>query len=306
MIFSSKKTTSFAALFSNKRILAHIALFLVALAYAGNYSISKLAMPAYISPFAFILLRVGSAALAFSIYFFTFVKEKIQSKQDHIDLVICSFFGIVFNMLAFFKGLSLTSPINASVLMLLAPVFVVIFSAIGGRKKVKPTVILGILISFVGAGFLINAGSFSLSGGNITGDLLVMLNATSFAFYLYYVARLLKKYKAITVTSYIFMIGFWFVLPVSLSDFLAVEWTSLPSTAIWSMAYVVICVTLLAYVLNVWGVQNSSSTTAGSYIYLQPLLAGIIAIYLGMDTLSLTTVLCGLSIVLGLWLVGRK
>lgn len=290
----------------NKRILAHIALFLVALSYAGNYSISKLAMPEYISPFAFILLRVGSAAIAFSIYFFSFVREKIESKQDYLDLAICSFFGIAFNMLAFFKGLSLTSPINASVLMLLAPVFVVIFSAIGGRKKVKPTVIAGIFISFVGAGFLINAGSFSLNGGNLHGDLLVMLNATSFAFYLYYVARLLKKYKAITVTSYIFMIGFWFILPISLNDFLEVDWMNLPSTAIGAMFYVVVCVTLLAYVLNVWAVQNSSSTTAGSYIYLQPLLAGVIAISLGMDELTVPKVGFGLLIVLGLWLVGKK
>jgi drug/metabolite transporter (DMT)-like permease len=290
----------------DKRVLSHIALFLVALAYAGNYSISKLAMPVYISPFAFILLRVGAGALAFSIYFFTVVKEKIKNKKDFLDLVICSVFGIVFNMLAFFQGLSLTSPINASVLMLLAPVFVVIFSAIGNRKWVKPTVIMGVLLSFTGAGFFINAGSFSLSNGSIKGDVLIMLNATSFAFYLYYVARLLKKYKAITVTSYIFMIGFWFVLPVSIGDFVAVDWFNLPITAIWSMIYVVICVTLLAYVLNVWAVQNSSSTTAGSYIYLQPLLAGIIAVSMGMDVLTWPKVGFGLLIVLGLWLVGRK
>lgn len=263
-------------------------------------------MPTYISPYAFILLRVGVGALAFAIYFFCFVREKIESTRDYRDLAICAFFGIAFNMLAFFKGLSLTSPINASVLMLLAPVFVVIFSAIGSRKMVKPTVIIGIILSFLGAGFLVNAGNFSLSNSSITGDILVMLNATSFAFYLYYVARLLKKYKAITVTSYIFMIGFWFVLPVGLSDFLAVEWSTLPSIAAWSMVYVVVCVTLLAYVLNVWAVQNSSSTTAGSYIYLQPLLAGIIAITMGMDEITLPKVGFGLLIVIGLYLVGRK
>ncbi|MGB0850426.1 MAG: DMT family transporter [Bacteroidia bacterium] len=287
-----------------KLYFAHLALFLVALFYAGNYSIAKIAMPEYISPFAFILLRVGSGAVLFGLFFFLFVREKIRSKRDYIDLAICSFFGIAFNMLAFFKGISLTSPINASVLMLLAPVFVVIFSAIGYRKRINPLVILGILISFISAGFLVNAGSFNLSNSSIKGDLLVMLNATSFAFYLYYVARLLKKYKAITVTSYIFMIGFWFVLPVAYSDFTLVEWAKLPNHIIWSMVYVVVCVTLLAYVLNVWAVQNSSSTTAGSYIYLQPLLAGMIAVAMGMDTLTWQKVVFGLLIVLGLWLVG--
>ena len=290
----------------DKKILVHLAMFTVALMYAANYSIAKWAMPEFITPYAFIIVRVGCGALFFGAYHFLFSREKIIDKRDYIDFAICAFFGVALNMLAFFKGLSLTSSINASVLMLLSPIMVVIYTAIGTKTKIKRRVVGGIIISFIGAALLVNVESFSLSGNGIKGDLLIMLNAASFAFHLYYVARLLKKYKAITVTAFMFMIGFLFVLPVGYSEFAEVQWSAFTDKAIFAMVFVVLFVTLINYILNTWAVQHSSSTQAGSYIYLQPLLATLIAVGLGMDALTLGKAGFGLLIVLGLWLVNRS
>jgi drug/metabolite transporter (DMT)-like permease len=293
----------------DKKIGVHIAMFCVALFYAANYSIAKWAMPEFISPFAFITVRVGCGAIFFGLYYFLFAREKIQDKRDYLDFAVCAFFGVALNMLAFFKGLSMTSSINASVLMLLSPIMVVIYAAIGTRSRVKSGVIWGILVSFVGAALLVNvsskAGSFSLAGEGLKGDLLIMLNASSFAFHLYYVARLLKKYKATTVTAFMFMIGFLFVLPVGYADFAAVEWSAFTGQAIFALVFVVVFVTILNYILNVWAVQHSTSTQVGSYIYLQPLLATLIAVGLGMDILTWEKAGFGMLIVLGLWLVNR-
>jgi drug/metabolite transporter (DMT)-like permease len=289
----------------DKKIGVHIAMFCVALFYAANYSIAKWAMPEFISPFAFITVRVGCGALFFGLYYFLIDREKIQDKRDYLDFAVCAFFGVALNMLAFFKGLSMTSAINASVLMLLSPIMVVIYTAIGTKTKIKSGVIAGILVSFVGAALLVNVGSFSLSGDGLKGDLLIMLNASSFAFHLYYVARLLNKYKAITVTAFMFMIGFLFVLPVGYADFAAVEWSAFTGQAIFALVFVVIFVTILNYILNVWAVQHSTSTQVGSYIYLQPLLATLIAVGLSMDVLTWGKAGFGLLIVLGLWLVNR-
>ena len=189
-------TAFFATLKLDRKIRVHLAMFSVALFYAANYSIAKWAMPEFISPFAFITLRVGCGALFFGAYYFLFSREKIIDTRDYLDFAVCAFFGVALNMLAFFKGLSMTSAINASVLMLLSPIMVVLYTAIGTKSRIKSRVILGILISFIGAALLVNAGSFSLSSDGLHGDLLILLNACSFAFHLYYVARLLKKYKA--------------------------------------------------------------------------------------------------------------
>ena len=289
----------------DKKIGVHLAMFCVALFYAANYSIAKWAMPTYITPYAFITLRVGSGALFFGIFYFLFSREKIKERRDYLDFTVCAFFGVALNMLAFFKGLSLTSAINASVLMLLSPIMVVIYTAIGTRSSIKAQVIGGILISFIGAALLVNVGSFSLNSAGLRGDLLIMLNAASFAFHLYYVARLLKKYKATTVTAFMFMIGFLFVIPVGYSDFISTDWSAMDEKAVFALIFVVVFVTLINYILNVWAVQRSSSTLAGSYIYLQPLLATLIAIGLGMDILTWEKAAFGLLIVLGLWMVNR-
>lgn len=287
------------------KIEVHLAMFSVALFYAANYSIAKWAMPEFISPFAFITVRVGCGALFFGSYYFFVAREKIAVKHDYLDFTVCAFFGVALNMLAFFEGLSLTSAINASVLMLLSPILVVIYTAIGTRSRINQRVLLGICISFLGAALLVNVGSFSLASDGLKGDLLIMLNAASFAFHLYYVARLLKKYKATTVTAFMFMIGFLFVLPVGYADFVAVQWSAFTHQAIFSLVFVVIFVTIINYILNVWAVQNSTSTQVGSYIYLQPLLATLIAVALGIDVLSWGKLGYGLLIILGLTLVNK-
>jgi drug/metabolite transporter (DMT)-like permease len=289
----------------DKKIGVHVALFIVAFSYAGNFSFAKWAMPEYISAYAFIVLRVGAGMLFFVAYYFLFNREKILDKSDYLKLAIAAFFGVSLNMTAFFKGLSMTSAINASVLMLLAPVFVVIFDAIGYKKRIRPLVYFGITVAFLGAALLVDVANFSFSNSGVLGDLLVMLNAISYAFYLFYVTRLLKKYKATTITMYLFIFGFIYVLPIGGRDLLLVEWGKLPSQAIFAMGYVIAGITILAYLLNAWALQNSNSTTVGSYIYLQPLLATLIAVSLGMDHLTWDKLAFGLLIVLGLWLVNK-
>jgi drug/metabolite transporter (DMT)-like permease len=292
-------------LIANKKIRVHLALFAVALFYAGNFSFAKWAMPQYISPSAFILLRVGAGMLFFLVHYLFFSEERIEQRRDYWQLIVATFFGVVFNMTAFFKGLSMTSSINASVLMLIAPVFVVIFSAIGNKTPIKSLVYAGITIAFIGAALLVDVFHFSLDDEGLTGDILVMLNAISYAYYLYYVTRLLKKYNAMTITTFLFVFGFLMVLPVGASDFMQIAWETLPIKAIFAMIYVIVGVTILAYLLNAWALQNSNSTTVGSYIYLQPLLATLIAIFLGMDTLSIEKVGYGLLIIGGLFLVNK-
>lgn len=284
----------------------HLALFTVALLYAANFSFAKWAMPEYISAFGFIVLRIGMGAVFFSIYAFVFIKQKIECRKDYRDLAISAVFGVALNMTAFFKGLSMTSSINASVLMLMAPVFVVIFSAIGNKTRIKPKVYVGIVLAFIGSAFLVNVKGVSLGGSNIYGDLLIMLNAISYAFYLYFVVRLLKKYNAVTITAWIFIFGFIYVLPIGIHDLIAVEWSALTSKAWFAVAYVIVGITILSYLLNAWALQNSSSNMVGSYIYLQPLLATLIAVALGMDVLTLEKAIFALIILLGIYLVNSN
>ena len=286
--------------------LTHLALFAVALLYGANYSIAKYAMAANIGSQAFILLRIAFGTIVFQLFYRLFAFEKIKDKRDYLHFAICGFSGIALNMSAFFKGLSMTSAINASVFMLLSPVFVLIFVAISGRRRLLKNEYLGMAISFIGAYLLVRFSGLADEGQSATGDLLILLNAASYAYYLFHVPRLLKKYKATTVAAFIFPFGLFWVLPLGVPELLEIDFSSL-NTTIWaSIAYVLIGVTAMAYFLNAWALQRSNSVLVSTYIYLQPVLASIIALGSGMDTLSWQKVLFGILVLTGLLVVNRK
>ena len=113
----------------NQRTLALIAVSIVTLIYGVTFTIAKEVMPTYVKPFAFILLRVSGATIVFWTLGL-FIKQQKIEKSDYKKILIASFFGITLNMLAFFKGLSLTTPISASVMMVTSPIMVLIFSSI--------------------------------------------------------------------------------------------------------------------------------------------------------------------------------
>ena len=135
-------------------ILPHLALFLVNLIYALNYSIAKDVMPDYIGPSGFILLRVLGGSLLFFLTYIFFIKENVELK-DIVRLLFCGLFGVAINQLFFFEGLNLTTPINAAIIMTVSPILVIIFSAIIIKEKITIRKLLGIFLGIVGAATLI-------------------------------------------------------------------------------------------------------------------------------------------------------
>lgn len=280
-------------------------MLLVALIYGANYSIAKMVMFKYLNPFGFIVLRVVGAGILFFIIHALFVKEKIENK-DLKRLFICSVFGIAGNMLMFFKGLSLTTPVNASVLMLNAPVFVLIFSSIIYKIKPRLIQIVGTLIAFAGAFWLIAGKSFQLNSATALGDMYITLNAISYAFYLVYVKDLLLKYKSLTVITYSFVFGAILVLPFGWNDLQNAQFLTFTPNVWWAIAFVILGTTFIAYLLNAWALQKTSSAIVGSYIYLQPIIASIIGVYLGQDELSAQKVWAALLVFIGVYLVSKR
>lgn len=290
----------------NQRLKVHLALFSVAVIYGSTYSIAKGLMPQLIGPSGFILLRISVAALLFQIVQRFYVREKVRNRTDLLQLAIAAFFGVAMNMLFFFNGLSRTNELNASVLMLNAPVFVLIFSALVLKTKIRKTQIAGVAIAGIGALLLIGGTGFNFSSKTAAGDLMVVVNATSFAFYLVYVKRLLNKYSVLTITSYIFLFGVLYVLPFGLPQLLHARFEDFDGMNWAGLAFVCIGTTFFAYFLNAWAVQKANPVLVGTYIYLQPLLATLIAQWLGRDVLSPERVIFALLICLGVYLTGKR
>ena len=210
----------------NRLILSHIALIVANTIYAINYILAKDVMPLYITPKAFILIRIVGASIIFFMVHFFFIKEKLDLK-DFRYLCFCALFGIVLNMLCFFEGLNLTTPINASLIMISTPLIVYIMSILFLKEINDSKALLGVVLGLIGASVLITNGNFNFNLNNL-GDFLVFLNATSYAFYLILIKSMMKKYHPITVLKTLFLIGSVIILPIGWYDFMQINFVDMP------------------------------------------------------------------------------
>ncbi|MDX5320414.1 MAG: DMT family transporter, partial [Bacteroidota bacterium] len=227
-------------------------------------------------------------------------------KKDITALAISALFGVAANMLMFFKGLSITSPINGAVLMLVTPVFVLVLSRLMNREPVSWIKSTGVAMAAIGALMLVGGWRFRFASETVLGDLYIVLNALSYAIYLVYVKRLMMKYDPITVSSWNFLFGFLFVLPFGASELFSVDWSLFDVSAWWIVAFVLLGTTFLTYLLNAWALRHASSGLVGSYIYLQPVVATVLAMLNRQDQLSIEKVIYILTIFAGVYLVSYK
>ena len=206
----------------SKRNLALIGATIVSIIYGVTFTIAKDVMPLYIDAYGFILLRVGGSVILFWVVwlFITLLHFKKEIGNDKIELadfpriIAAAFFGVAFNMLTFFKGLSLTSPISAAVIMVSTPMIVLALSAILMKERMKTRMVFGIILGLIGTGFLILNGKSIGSATNAgLGNFLVLVNAISYGFYLIIVKKLMDKYNAFSFVKWIYLFGFLMVLP---------------------------------------------------------------------------------------------
>ncbi len=290
----------------SKRNLALIAATLVSVIYGLTFTIAKDVMPEFVKPFGFILLRVGGAVLLFWAIAFVGPKEKI-ALNDFPRIIAAALFGVAINMLTFFKGLSLTTPISAAVIMVTTPIIVLILSSIIIKEKMQTRKVLGIALGLVGTVFLILFGKSIGSASNAgLGNLLVFINAVSYGFYLIVVKKLMDKYNAFTFVKWIYTFGFLMVLPFGWTEFRAIDWQSIPSDIYWKIGFVIFFSTFCTYLLNLLSMRELKPTTVAVFIYLQPLFAAIIAIGLGKDELNAVKIIAAILIFVGVYLVIQK
>lgn len=291
----------------SKRQLAFLAAFGASFIYGVNHSLAKGVMPVYIGAFGFIMLRVSGAALLFWITSLFLPQEKIDRK-DWGRIFLCAVFGMTLNMLMFFKGLQLSTPINSGVVITLAPVILLVLSAIFLKEKITWLKGSGIALGLIGALVLILFGvKTQTNAPNIPlGNTLFMVNATAYSIYLILVKPLTAKYSSITLMKWLFLIAIFTNLPVALPEFLEVQWTELPLNVIGVLVFVVVGTTYLTYLFNVFALRQLKPSTIGAFIYLQPLLAAIIAIMLGADTLTPTRIIGAILIFIGVYLSTKR
>ena len=270
--------------------------------------ISKIVMAgSLVSPLLLTGMRVFGAMVLFWVVSF-FMKPEHVNHRDLARLFGASLLAIVFNQGCFIFGVSLTSPADASIITTSMPLWAMVLAAFFLKEPITGKKVLGIAFGACGALLLIvgssrGAASSSQGGRHVLGDLLVLTAQLSYALYIVLFKNFVQRYSLVTIMKWMFTYAFIFALPFSYNSLMGTDWSALELPAIGSIAFIVVCATFLSYMLILVGQKCLRPTVAGMYNYVQPVVACIVSICLGLDSFNLTR---GLAIVLifgGVYLV---
>ena len=291
----------------NNRVFALFAAFMVQVIYGLTFTFANDVIDnGHIKPYGFILLRIIGATILFWILSLFTPTEKIDRK-DYFKFFIASIFGIALNMLTFFKGLEFTTPIHASVIMTVVPIVVLVLSAVFLKERITHLKFIGILLGFLGAIVLSIYGRSNQVGDNILlGNTLVFINAVSYSIYLILIKKITDKYHPFTFIRWLFLFGLFMVLPFGYEELAEVTWITFSPYIIFSVAFVILGATFATYLLNPLALRHLKASTVSTFLYIQPVIAGIFAIIMGSDTINGIKLLAALLIFTGVYLVTKK
>ena len=286
-------------------IVGHASMFLANASWGLMSPVAKIVMSGgIVAPLILTDMRVFGAMVLFWVVSF-FRKPERVAPRDMVKLFGASLLAIVFNQGCFIFGVGLTSPGEASIITTSMPLWAMILAAFFLKEPITGKKVTGIALGATGALLLILGSNQGTTSGNnsIWGDLLVLLAQLSYALYIVLFKNFVTRYSLITIMKWMFTYAFICILPFSSADLMVTNWNGLDLQAIGAICFIVVCGTFVSYMLIVVGQKRLRPTVAGMYNYIQPLVACIVSVYLGMDSFNFVK---GIAIVLifgGVYLV---
>ena len=290
-----------------KNVNAHLALLLAAAMWGLMSPVGKAAMDAGITGLILANMRMLGGAVCFWVTSI-FVKNEQVPPRDLLLMFFASMLGIVMNQGCFTFGLSLTSPVDASIITTTMPIFTLILAAVFLKEPITPMKLGGLFLGSIGALLLIlgNQNGGDGKAGNVWGDLLCMTSQISFACYLTIFKKLINKYSVFTLMKWMFTYAAIAFIPFSYNDVVATDFAAF-SLNVWLEAgYVVFFGTYMAYIFVVYGQKNLRPTVVSMYNYVQPVVGSSVAVWLGMSEFGWMKALAALLIFVGVYAVTQS
>ncbi|MDR1119924.1 MAG: DMT family transporter [Dysgonamonadaceae bacterium] len=290
----------------DKNWKGHIVLFVAYVIFGLNTPISKyILVQGEVSAFALTFYRFAGAALLFWTVSLFVPREQVP-KRDVLLLLIASLFGIFINQFSFVVGLSMTSPIDASVITTFVPIITMVLAAIFLKEPITWKKVIGVLIGATGALLLIFHGNTVRFNAGVEGNLFCVLSCVGFAIYLTVFKRLILRYSAVTLMKWMFLFATLCILPFCWKDINRVNYAGLSMDIYGRIAFVVVMSTFVSYLLIPIGQKLLRPTIVSMYNYLQPLVSSLIAVVLGMDVFGWTKGVAALLVFLGVYVVTQS
>lgn len=263
-------------------------------------------MPEVIDPLALTFFRFAGGMILFWLASWVIKPEKV-SPRDKFQLFLASIFALTLNQIPFFYGLSVTSPIDASIVVTMLPIATMVLAAAFLKEPITQLKVIGVLVGASGALLIVfNSAQQTTGNGNMVGNLIVFFAVVSFGIYLTVFKNLISRYHPVTVMKWMFLWASITGLPfcynalsqVQLSSFAPVDWLSI--------GFVIVFATFFGYLLLPVGQKTLRPTTLSMYNYMQPVVASIVAIAMGIDRFGYQQALAGLLVFAGVYIVTQS
>lgn len=292
---------------ANKALSAHLCMCGACAVWGLMSPVGKEAMLHGITGLDMVAFRTSGAALLFWLTSL-FLKPQPVQRRDRLRLAGAAMLGVVFNQCCFTIGLSLTSPINASITTTTMPIFTLLLAAVFLHEPITAKKTLGVALGAAGALLLI-MGSASGGGGregSVAGDLLVLGAQLSYASYLSIFKPLIQRYSVVTLMKWMFLYASLATVPLAAGDLRALPWGEITGATWIDTAFVVLGGTYLAYILSVYAQQILRPTVVSTYNYVQPLVATVVSVAMGLGVFGLQQTVAVVLVFGGVWLVTKS
>jgi len=290
----------------NKKLPGHIALFSANIIFGLNTPVSRMLMPEIMSPYTLTLFRLAGGTILFWSTSLFLKKERVPPK-DILMLFFASIFALVLNQLPYFVGLSITSPIDASIVVTLLPILTMILAAVFIKEPITLKKIIGVLIGASGALLLVFTSETPKTGeSNFWGNIIVFGAVASFAIYLTAFKKLITRYSPITVMKWMFLFATVMCYPFCHKTLMQTDFALISNGTYWKIGYIVIFATYISYMLIPIGQKVLRPTTIGMYNYLQPVVASFLAVAIGIDTFGIEKAISGALVFIGVYIVTKS
>jgi drug/metabolite transporter (DMT)-like permease len=292
----------------NNNLVGHLACFTAYAIFGVNIVVCKdLTSGGAISPLAIFTIRsLGAGALFWLLSLFT-PQEKVD-KGDYLKILAASFLGFFLTQLTFLKAIPDITPMHCSIISALTPIYTMFIAAVVLKEPITLRKGGGVLLSLFGILFLImnNAHSGGAAESKLQGILLMILNGLSFALYLGIFRPVIMKYSVVTFMKWIFLFSVMISLPFSFREVFSFNWIHIPKVQLLELGFLVLLATFVCYFLIPVGQKRIRPTLVSMYSYVQPIIATVISICTGMDTVTWQKVLAAAMVFAGVFVVSRS
>jgi drug/metabolite transporter (DMT)-like permease len=292
---------------NNKALIAHLSMFGACAFWGLMAPLGKDAMTHGLDGLTMVSFRVLGGCILFWLTSLFVKKEQVPTK-DKLMFIGAAVFGLITNQCCYTIGLSITSPINASIVTTSMPIFAMILAALILKEPITGKKALGVLMGCSGALILIltSASAVSDKVGDIRGDLLCLAAQFSFALYLSLFNPLIRRYSVFTTNKWMFFWASLLIIPFTFSHVKDVVSQPMPATTWWEAAYVVVFGTYLGYILTMIGQKTLRPTVVSVYNYVQPIVSVIVSVLTGLGILKPSHAIAVILVFSGVWLVTKS